>query len=178
LGHTVTFAQLFITFNLLEIDNETGERTHLLVKLPNKYFINSTNELHWTNQQILAANEDQIVSIFVAPILPSKYLHKSTQVVSNNTHFDDDNTQPPPANTITTKPAPPLHKTTVSSQLLHHRLGHRSIAAINVADKDNIWADIKVQPDPKTICTTCQMTLSRKSNQNTTTPNTYPSVPG
>jgi hypothetical protein len=87
LGHTVTFSWLFITFNLLEIDTETGEQSHLLVKLPNEYYIAPiTQGLHRTTTQLTDAIEDQIVSIFVAPIITLTHVIKKPQPASNNAH--------------------------------------------------------------------------------------------
>jgi hypothetical protein len=51
-------------------------------------------------------------------------------------------------------------KRNVHLQLMHHRLGHRSIESLLLGKSDNIWNDITVQKDPKIVCETCQITLA------------------
>ena len=142
LGHSVTFSRLHITFRLHEINPETDAVHHLLVKIPNEFYMATVNqELHWTNEQLSSATADNISSIFVAPIItPIPLSVPSTHIVSNNTELIVPPHDPvaPPNITRTANRHNLVRKRDVYSQLLHHRLGHRSIDSIKLADKDDI----------------------------------------
>jgi hypothetical protein len=55
--------------------------------------------------------------------------------------------------------------TKVNQSLLHRRLGHVAISSLLMADKDVLWADVKMIPDRDEFCETCEITLSRKANR-------------
>jgi hypothetical protein len=63
-------------------------------------------------------------------------------------------------------------KHSVHLQLMHHRLGHRSIESLLLGNSDNIWNDITVQKDQETVCETCQITLARRAARNRIHPGT------
>jgi hypothetical protein len=56
-------------------------------------------------------------------------------------------------------------KRQIGCSLMHNRLGHRSVGAIMLANKDDLWNDVSVMPEPDKICETCRITLSRKANR-------------
>ena len=58
-------------------------------------------------------------------------------------------------------------KVTVSSDLLHRRLGHRSIAVLELAHKSNFWQDISMKKDPDSFCWDCEIAFSRKRTEDT-----------
>jgi Reverse transcriptase (RNA-dependent DNA polymerase) len=71
-----------------------------------------------------------------------------------------------------------LTKRNVDLQLLHNRLGHRRTDSLLLGNNDDIWADITVKNDPESICTTCQITLSRRAARVKQRPAAYPTKPG
>ena len=54
-------------------------------------------------------------------------------------------------------------KVQIPSNLLHKRLGHRSIQALGVASDNNFWEDAKLTPDYDPFCWGCKLTFSRKN---------------
>ena len=48
-------------------------------------------------------------------------------------------------------------KIAITSNLLHRRLGHRSIQALRIASKSELWADASLTPDEDTFCWGCEI---------------------
>ena len=45
----------------------------------------------------------------------------------------------------------------IASELLHHRLGHRSTRSFLAGYTDNVWEDIELRKDPDPFFTSCQI---------------------
>ena len=43
----------------------------------------------------------------------------------------------------------------IALELLHHRLGHRSIISLLAWDTDNVWEDIGLRIDMNPFCKSC-----------------------
>ena len=56
-------------------------------------------------------------------------------------------------------------KTPIPSNLLHRRLGHRSITALGAASEADIWADSTLQLEAEEFCWDCKVAFSRKANR-------------
>ena len=55
-------------------------------------------------------------------------------------------------------------KVAVPSDLLHHRLGHRSIQALGAASEAHLWKNVSVSMSDDTFCWGCEVTFSKKAN--------------
>ena len=53
----------------------------------------------------------------------------------------------------------------IPSNLLHKRLGHRSISALGAASEADIWKDSKVQIETEDFCWDCKVAFSRKAHR-------------
>ena len=62
------------------------------------------------------------------------------------------------------KPTAALAKTTVSSNLLQRRMGHRSIQALGIDSLSNMLEDTVLTPDEDSFCWGREITVSRKAN--------------
>ena len=54
-------------------------------------------------------------------------------------------------------------KRQVSTVLMHNRMGHRSVEALMLGHKEDMWNDVSLKPEPDSMCETCKITLSRKT---------------
>ena len=54
------------------------------------------------------------------------------------------------------RPTAAFAKVDIPSDLLHRRLGHRSIQALGLASKSNLWADASLIPSEDTFCWGCE----------------------
>ena len=63
------------------------------------------------------------------------------------------------------RPTAAFAKVDIPSDLLHRRLGHRSIQALGLASKSNLWADASLIPSEDTFCWGCEITFSKKANR-------------
>ena len=53
----------------------------------------------------------------------------------------------------------------IALELLHQRLGHRSIISLLAGDTDNFWEDIELRIDPYPFCTSCQISSIHKKTR-------------
>jgi hypothetical protein len=56
-------------------------------------------------------------------------------------------------------------KRSVSSDLLHRRLGHRTVNAIMAGSRNEVWADTTMRWEHDDFCDSCQVVTARLSNQ-------------
>ena len=56
-------------------------------------------------------------------------------------------------------------KTPIPSNLLHRRLGHRSISALGAASEADIWQDSALKLESEDFCWDCKIAFSRKANR-------------
>ena len=63
------------------------------------------------------------------------------------------------------RPTAAFAKVDIPSDLLHRHLGHRSIQALEIARKSNLWADASLIPSEDTFCWGCETTFSIKANR-------------
>ncbi len=61
--------------------------------------------------------------------------------------------------------ATPTTKQAVSSDLLHRRLGHRTIAAIMAGSRNDVWADTTMRWEHDNYCDSCQVVTARLANR-------------
>ena len=50
----------------------------------------------------------------------------------------------------------------IALELLHQRLGHRSISSLLAVDTTNAWEDLELRIDPDPFCTSCQISSMKK----------------
>ncbi len=74
---------------------------------------------------------------------------------------------PSDSTTARTPHADSTRRTRVPMQVLHHRLGHRSSAALLAADQAKVWKDTQVLAEPDSFCTGCTITVSRTTKSGT-----------
>jgi hypothetical protein len=165
LRHEIRFRYDTITF-ILHSPNEMN--AVIIVPMP---FARdpSTGKLIWPHQTFQQLQKGIVNRVLCCPSdLPAledtpALLHHSTSVAEDN---------------LPIMPLPAVSKRHVGAELMHNRLGHRHTSSILLAHQNNIWNDVAVKSDPESICETCQITLSRRTNRNHDRPADYPTEPG
>jgi hypothetical protein len=56
-------------------------------------------------------------------------------------------------------------KRAVPSDLLHRRLGHRTVNSIIVGSRNDVWRDTTIRRESDSFCDSCQIVTARKSNR-------------
>jgi hypothetical protein len=178
-NHEICFHPDCTIFILRECaDAEVVQKTTVL-KLPTYFELdNATGEYHWPRSALKSCEKDTRHAIFVAPIqnITSSFSFPSTndQSFAATTENTTTVSETEIINTLSTTNT----KRNVHLQLMHHRLGHRSIELLLLGNSDNIWNDVTVKKDPETVCKTCQITLARRAARNRIHPDNYPTTPG
>jgi hypothetical protein len=165
LHHEIRFKLDTITFILF-----TPNALNTVIVIPRPFARNpSTGKLYWpprTMKQLLKEQVNRILccqsDLPSMDSIPVPMLH-STSVADA---------------AIPVPPVPTVSKRHVGADLMHLRLGHRHNSSILLANQNNIWNDVSVKNDPESICETCQITLSRRTNCNHDRPLDYPTEPG
>ena len=66
------------------------------------------------------------------------------------------------------RPTAATAKANIPSNLLHRRLGHRSVSALGLASNSKLWADTSITFDDDTFCWGCEITFSKKAKRGKT----------
>lgn len=144
---------------------------------PGPYDIaNNTNSASAPYSHKLAAlvNDEKPTDENITALAPTQRKHKSRAFPAQ---ADVDPEEAPDAHDITPSDAEKgtvfkakSGKRHIGCALMHNRLGHRSVGAILLANKDDLWNDVSVTPEPDKICKRCRITLSRKANRSKVPP--------
>jgi hypothetical protein len=206
--HDVKFTQETVDFHLRmeDLSGSYGDVfAHTVVKIPKRYnYRKDTNSLHWPFDALRSASQvgKGPKSFLVSPAIPTHmsshddlqpfYAHSSIEENNNEsssaayphttctmmTSLDDDAPASPATSKeyVDFKPIP--GKRQVGSNLLHQRLGHRSMPALMLGHKDDIWSDVCIKHEPEPICATCKISFARKTNRSKQPPSNATTIPG
>ena len=185
-GHDVLFSANSVDFVIMETTRE-----RLVLKIPKRFIpTRDGKSLKWPDDAFATARLGDPTPFLIGPAydLPNVVWNvqpDSTSVNnSNNTtvamYSPDSPASPAPADppiqdahvleprsdtngneTFAVKPG----KRQIGCGLMHNRMGHRSVGALMLAQKDDLWGDATLKPEPDAICETCRITLSRKANR-------------
>jgi hypothetical protein len=165
LKHEIRFRFDTITFILR---SPNGMNTVVIVHMPFAWDPTS-GKLIWPEQTFPLLQKGVVNHVLCCPSdLPA--LNNTPDLLQHTTSLAEADAPPPPVPTVS--------KRHVGADLMHNRLGHSHNSSILLAHQNNIWNDVAVKPDPESICETCQITLSRRTNRNHDRPPDYPTDPG